>query len=90
MWDLLVSIAGVASGLVLAISYLPQIINLYKTKTTKGISTSFWLILDLSLLMLFILAIDSGSGSLIFAQALNLVLALVVTAQVLYYNKRNK
>lgn len=90
MWDLLVSIAGVASGLVLAISYLPQIINLYKTKTTEGVSTSFWLILDLSLLMLFILAIDSGSGSLIFAQSLNLVLALVVTAQVLYYNKINK
>lgn len=90
MWDLLVNIAGVASGLVLCVSYIPQIINLYKTKTTEGVSTSFWLILDLSLLMLFILAIDSGSGSLIFAQALNLVLALVVTAQVLYYNKRNK
>ena len=88
MWEILVSIASVSASLVLCISYIPQVVNLFKTKKTEGVSLSFWLILDLSLLMLFILAIDSGSGSMMFAQGLNLVLAGIVTGQVVYYKKR--
>ena len=88
MWNLLVKISGIASVLVLATSYIPQVISLYKTKTAEGISTSFWYILDLSLLMLFILAIDAGQTNLIIAQGLNLILALIVTGQVVYYKKK--
>ena len=88
MWDLLVKFSGIASVLVLATSYIPQIMRLFKDKTAEGISESFWYILDLSLLMLFILAIDSGQTSLIIAQGLNLLLALIVTGQVIYYKKK--
>lgn len=88
MWDLLVKFSGIASVLVLATSYLPQIMRLFRDKTAEGISTSFWLILDLSLLMLFILAVDSGQTSLIIAQGVNLILALIVTGQVVHYKKK--
>ena len=88
MWDLIVTISGILSVAVLSIAYCPQIVSLYKTKTAEGISASFWYILDLSLLMLFILAIDSGQTSLIIAQGLNLLLALIVTGQVVYYKKK--
>ena len=88
MWDLLVKVSEIASVLVLAVSYCPQIVSLYKTKNAEGISPSFWYILDLSLLMLFILAIDAGQTSLIIAQGLNLLLALIVTGQVIYYKKK--
>lgn len=88
MWETLIMILGVASPIVLGFSYIPQITTLFKTKNTEGISLSFWYILDLSLLMLFILAIDSGSVSLMIAQGLNLVLALIVTIQVLVYRKK--
>lgn len=87
VWHFLVFLASFSATALLALSYLPQVIALYKTKETKGISLSFWYILDLSLLMLFILAIDSGSVSLIVAQALNLVLALIVTGQIIYYRR---
>ena len=94
IWELIVQIAGVLASAVLAISYLPQIWNLYKTKSTEGISLSFWYILDLSLLMLFILAVDSymktGEMGLIIAQGLNLVLAAIVTGQVIYYKRKEK
>lgn len=88
MWNLIVTISGILSVAVLSIAYIPQIVSLYKTKNAEGISTSFWYILDLSLLMLFILAIDSGQTNLIIAQGLNLLLALIVTGQVIYYKKK--
>lgn len=88
MWNIIVTISGILSVVVLSISYVPQIVSLYKTKNAEGISPSFWYILDLSLLMLFILAIDSGQTSLIIAQGLNLFLALIVTGQVVYYKKK--
>ena len=88
MWNLIVTISGILSVAVLSIAYIPQIVSLYKTKNAEGISTSSWYILDLSLLMLFILAIDAGQTSLIIAQGLNLLLALIVTGQVIYYKKK--
>lgn len=93
MWSLIVNIASVLASIVLAVSYVPQIVSLYKTKNAEGISPSFWYILDLSLLMLFILAIDSflktGELGLLIAQGLNLVLALIVTIQVIVYKRKD-
>jgi len=92
MWSIIVNIASLMAGFILAISYVPQIRKLYKTKHVDGVSLSFWVILDLSLAMLFILAIDNflitGSLGLIVAQGLNLGLALIVTIQVIYYGKK--
>lgn len=88
MWNLIVLIAGISATLLLGFSYVPQIWKLHKDKTAEGISPSFWYILDLSLLMLFILAVDSGQTNLIIAQGLNLVLALIVTVQVIVYKRK--
>ena len=92
MWSLIVNIASVLASIVLAVSYVPQIVSLYKTKNAEGISPSFWYILDLSLLRLFILAVDSflktGELGLLIAQGLNLVLALIVTVQVIVYKRK--
>lgn len=92
MRSLIVNIASVLASIVLAVSYVPQIVSLYKTKNAEGISPSFWYILDLSLLMLFILAVDSflktGELGLLIAQGLNLVLALTVTVQVIVYKRK--
>lgn len=94
MWEIIVNLASILAGFVLAVSYVPQIWKLYKTKSSDGISLSFWLILDLSLVMLFILAVDNylktGALGLITAQGLNLGLALIVTGQVIYYDKKGK
>lgn len=92
MWNLIVIISLILSVVVLSIAYVPQIVSLYKTKTADGISLSFWLILDTSLLVLFLTALIGWllGGSLYIAllQAMNIILALIVTGQVLYYRKR--
>ena len=94
MWSALVTFASVFSTVLLTLSYIPQVINLYKTKSTEGISMSFWYILDGSLILLFILALDSyfqtGDTGLVIAQSLNLILALIVTSQVIYYKKQEE
>ena len=89
IWNFLVLAAGLLSTPILAFSYLPQIIQLHKTKDATGISINFWYILDASLLCFVILALDSflatGAVSLLVAQGANLILALIVTMQVKLY-----
>lgn len=94
MWQVIVSIAKVMATPLLAIGYIPQIISLYKTKKTEGISINFWYILNLGLLCMFILSLDifitTGSVSMLIAQSFNLGLAIVVMLQVIYYRKKQK
>lgn len=91
MWEIIVSIAKVLATPLLALGYIPQIISLYKTKKTEGISINFWYILNLGLLCMFILSLDifvgTGSVSMLIAQSFNLGLAIVVMVQVIYYRK---
>lgn len=91
MWNLIVQLSSVLGGLLLALAYVPQIVALYKEKSAEGISLSFWLILDSALLMLFIMAVDTylstGTLYMVTLQAVNLLLALIVTGQVIYYGR---
>ena len=91
-WNLLVLIAGIASTPLLVISYVPQIIQLQKTKNAEGINLNFWLILSASLLCFVILAFDgflaTGAWVLLAAQLMNLLLAVVVIIQVVIYSKK--
>lgn len=92
IWNFIVVVANIFATPLLTISYIPQIWSLYKTRTTEGIDVRFWFILNSSLLMLFIMAMDiyisTGSAGLLIAQSLNLVLAMVVLIQVVYYRKK--
>ena len=94
IWNNLVVLASFFATIVLTFSYVPQVLSLYRRKTAEGISLSFWYILDVSLILLFILALDSyfqtGDTGLVIAQSLNLILALIVTGQVIYYKKYYK
>lgn len=92
MWRFIVLIANILATPLLTLSYLPQIWSLYKTGNTEGIDIRFWYILNTSLLMLFIMAMDiymtTGSKGMLIAQSLNLGLAIVVMIQVIYYRKK--
>lgn len=92
IWNYIVVIASVLATPLLTISYLPQIRSLHKSENTEGIDINFWYILNISLLMLFIMALDvfitTGSAGMLIAQSLNLGLALVVLIQVAYYRKK--
>lgn len=86
---ILSNILSGVSGIFLAISYIPQIITLYKVKDSKSQSISFWVILLISLSSLTAnMIINSNPLSVLIPQFLNIIFALVVLIQVIYYRKR--
>lgn len=68
-------------------SYVPQIVKIFQTESVEGISLSFWLILDLTLGCFVYLAIQSGDVRMLLMQSINLLLAMIVTMQVLRYKE---
>lgn len=90
-FSMLLQIAALAQTILLVASYYPQIRDLFKTHNADGISLSFWFMLDEALLISVLLAAQSyilgGGITLLVTQTLNLVLAVIVTAQVYIYKK---
>lgn len=83
------AILSTVGGIFLAISYIPQIITLYKVKDSKSQSVSFWIILLISLSSLTAnMIINNNPLSVLIPQFLNITFALVVLIQVIYYKKR--
>lgn len=83
----MINIITVLASILLAVSYIPQIIKLREIKSVEGISLSFWIILDLTLGCFVYLAIQSGDVRMLLMQSINLLLAMIVTMQVLRYKE---
>lgn len=83
------SILSTIGGIFLGISYIPQIITLYKVKDSKSQSISFWVILLISLSSLTTnMIINNNPLSVLIPQFLNIIFASIVLIQVIYYRKR--
>ena len=78
-------------GIVLVISYLPMIKLLHKTKSAENQSLSFWIILDLGMILFELnalyLAITLNQWSYAISQSLNLLCGIIVLIQLLVYRK---
>lgn len=79
-------------GLFMVATYIPQILLLFKSKSAKNQSVSFWVMLVISLstftyngLLLFMFR---GVTSVLVTQGINLFLALVVLTQILFYRRK--
>lgn len=76
----------------LTICYLPQIIHLHITKNAESMSMSFWILLNLALVCLWINALviylQFGTYGYLVTETLNEGLAFVVLLQVLKYKKK--
>lgn len=88
---LLTSVLSTVGSIFLVISYVPQIITLYKVKDSKSQSVSFWVILLISLLALTLnMIINQNPITVLIPQFLNILFALVILGQVIYYKKRGR
>lgn len=78
-------------GFVLVISYFFTISLLYKTKSSKNHSFSFWIILDTGMTLFWLnslyLAITLQQYSYFIGQSLNLLCGIIVLVQLLIYRK---
>ena len=71
MRDLLGYLAAVLTTL----AFFPQVLKAFKTKSTKDMSLTMWLMLCIGVLCWLIYGIELGSGPIIVANAVTLVLA---------------
>jgi len=76
MRDLLGYLAAVLTTL----AFFPQVLKAFKTKSTKDMSLTMWLMLCIGVLCWLIYGIELGSGPIIVANAVTLVLAGAVLA----------
>lgn len=88
-------IAPVLATVLISLTYLPQIIKTYRTKSVKDMSVAFWVLLIGFLICMMsnatylLITTPNGLGYFLTELA-NFVLAVVVFGQIIYYTKKNK
>ena len=82
------NILQIVASFLLLVSYLPQIVQLIKTKRSEDISVKFWVILTLGLCGISINMAISGVGVLILStQVLNTILSGITLLLVVRYKE---
>jgi MtN3 and saliva related transmembrane protein len=76
MLDLL----GYLAAALTTVAFFPQVLKAFKTKSTKDMSLLMWLLLSVGVLCWLIYGIELGSGPIIVANGVTLVLASAVLA----------
>ena len=76
MLDLL----GYLAAALTTVAFFPQVLKAFKTKSTKDMSLMMWLLLSVGVLCWLIYGIELGSGPIIVANGVTLVLAGAVLA----------
>ncbi len=79
------TIIGLVAAFCTTISFLPQAIKTIQTKDTSGISLSMYALFTLGTLLWFIYGIMSGSVPVYLANAITLVLAIIILSYKIKY-----
>ena len=91
MTDFLLNNISIVIGILLAITYIPQIAKLHRTRSIEGVSLLFWIVLSftLSLALINSLVVFTSTGvwGYMFIEIINVSLALVVLCQVIAIKK---
>ena len=85
MDDFLAKHLGYIAGFFTTIAFLPQVIKVWKTKSTKDISIWMFLIFNLGVFLWLIYGILIKNYALIFANTITLTLSLsILVAKILF------
>lgn len=76
----------------MTLCYIPQIVQTFKTKDVTGISLSFYVLLNISLVLLlvnsYLLFLSNGNFGYVISYIINEALALLMLILVLKYRKK--
>lgn len=81
----IIQITGYLAGMIIAVSLTPQVIQAWKTKSTKDISLPWTLILLVGLLLYFVYGIGIGEMPIIIANIVETTLVLMLIIAKLIY-----
>lgn len=78
---------GLAAGALTSIAFIPQVIKIWHTKHADDISASMFVIFTVGVALWLIYGIQTGALPVVLANAVTLVLALVILILKYHYRK---
>lgn len=84
-----VEILSLSAGTITSITFLPQVIQVWKTKSAKDISTGMLLLLLLGLCMWLAYGIIIANAAIIYTNSMVLVMALILLYFKWKFNPKN-
>lgn len=82
-----IEILGMAAGTISSITFLPQVIKTWRTKSAKDISMLMFLLATLSVIMWLIYGIVKSSIPIIYTNSMVLLMSLIMLYFKFRYNK---
>ncbi len=71
-------ILGIMAGILTTISFVPQVIKIYRTKDAKGLSTATFTIFSCGVFLWLLYGIVVGEWPIILANGITLILILAI------------
>lgn len=69
---------GYIAGILTTLAFIPQVLQIYKTKSAKDVSLAMFLIFTLGVIMWLVYGIETNTFPVIAANSFTLILALVI------------
>lgn len=82
------TLLGMAAGGLTTVSFVPQVVKTWRTKSGADISDGMFILFSLGVLLWLAYGIVIGATPIIVANSVTLVLALAVLALKYHYRKR--
>ncbi len=80
------TLLGIAAGSLTTLAFLPQVLKIWRTRSTHDISLVMFLLFNTGLVLWLIYGVRIGSWPIIIANTVTLLLALII----LYFKLRYK
>ena len=69
---------GFAAAFLTTIAFIPQVVQVWKTNSVEGLSLTTYIIFVIGVFLWFLYGLNIGSLSMIIANSITIVLALVI------------
>ena len=73
-----VELIGFAAAFLTTIAFIPQVVQVWKTNSVEGLSLTTYIIFVIGVFLWFLYGLKIGSLSMIIANSITVVLALVI------------
>jgi MtN3 and saliva related transmembrane protein len=73
-----VELIGFAAAFLTTIAFIPQVVQVWKTKSVQGLSLTTYIIFVIGVFLWFLYGLRIGSLSMIIANSITVVLALII------------
>ena len=69
---------GYAAGILTSIAFIPQVLQIYKTKSAKDVSLAMFLLFTMGVVLWLVYGIKANAFPVIMANGITLLLSLVI------------